>query len=302
MGDVMLDTYIDVVNDHRDDPSSQMGVFHEVRRTNALGGAANVAANLKAMGAEVCLVGLVGNDPASEIITTLMAERGIRNSVISATGRLGRATIQKTRIEGDETFGAVRIDSPPRGITTRREGEVMAEELKDAARNWADGILLSDYGDDVLCAEVMQQLVTLKIVRPDLPIHLDPHVKTKPGITSGPIDCITPNTEEAEELELYQPSRLECVVTTRGPLGADFGDLNVPTDAVPEPKVCGAGDVFAAALLLGRLVSSDWSDVIQIANAAGRAAVLHERTSVVSANGIHDQLPIVVDAEACDVY
>jgi D-beta-D-heptose 7-phosphate kinase/D-beta-D-heptose 1-phosphate adenosyltransferase len=303
VGDIILDTYLEVINNHRDDPAGKMAVYNEVSETPYLGGAANVAANLAAMGAKVCLVGLVGNDRESEIVTRLMDRWRIRNSVISAPGLSDVVTTTKTRVESfDSDFGAVRIDRVSEGKVSLGCATIMARELGNT-HGWADGVLFSDYGHGAIGCPMMRRLMDMKVLSGDLTMHLDPHRSTPSFVLNNVFDCVTPNTEEFELLDT-SGLRDDCsIVVTGGPLGADIvNGESSPTTPVEDPMVCGAGDVFAAALLLGRLAGGDWHDSLKIANAAGRAAVLQPRTSIVNATQILNQLSYVENPKPCDVY
>jgi bifunctional ADP-heptose synthase (sugar kinase/adenylyltransferase) len=257
------------------------------------GGAANVAANLKAMGARVNLIALAGHDEAGAYIAGLT---DVGEGLVLTEGR---RTTTKTRYSSACRIDEVDIDP------NWEESQAMAANIDEIA-NWADGVLVSDYGLGVTGS----MPVCTRIGMLNVPVHLDPHRVLAPALFNRNVTCATPNTEEAlviasqvggDWAKLLNPG---CVnVTTRGPAGAvihqpgDYEGETVATKPVDHPDVCGAGDVFAAALLLSRLGGALWADAVTIANAAGRAAVLKPFTSVVNQADVLAQIPHVLKAE-----
>ncbi len=301
IGDVVLDVFMRVRDQHRTDPSQNFPILQEEGRIEQPGGAANAALNLQAMGADVQLVGIVGNDSEGDRLTRMLGDMAQLVRCVSS----GRVTTCKTRVAGvhfhDDVNLGIRLDSRANHGITRSEGDALSFAVV-ALDDWAEGILLSDYGHGTICYPVAGLVEEL-----DVKVHLDPHRKFPEALEGMVLHCMTPNTEEA--LLMWKQNNTDLnslagtVVVTGGETGArvhlpvdGFNGFHVPNDPVHNPRVCGAGDAFAAALLLSRMAGADWLQAVTLANAAGRAAVQMAFTSVVPADAVREQLPAVLNA------
>ena len=286
VGDVMLDRYVtgDVT---RISPEAPIPVVAARRSEERLGGAGNVGANLRAMEAEVDLVGLVGEDQAGRDLRALLESVGIDTAgiVIDAT----RPTIRKTRlISGVQQM--MRVDwEDPRPVT----GQARAAALANVARllERADAVVLSDYGKGLLTAEVLRAAIDGARARA-IPVLVDPK-----GADFGRYrgaTLVTPNRKEAElalgrELpeqedaaagarELIEVAGLDAAVITLGSRGILWrtraGDEgHDPAQARAVFDVTGAGDTVVAHLALYLAGGLDLPLAVGLANHAAGIVV-----------------------------
>ena len=115
------------------------------KETVKLGGAANVAANIRALGAEVTLCGIWGQDEARTQMETILSERGIAASGMVETP--GRPTPPSRRASSPHSQQVVRTDREDSGPVGEDITSRLLEALKAAGP--MDGYILSDYGKGV---------------------------------------------------------------------------------------------------------------------------------------------------------
>lgn len=268
LGDAMLDRYL-WGNVSRISPEAPVPVVEVESETFRLGGAANVAHNVAALGALPLLVGLVGTDPTAAMLRDELESRGI-----DARGLVpdpGRPTSTKTRIVARHQQ-VVRADRESRDEvdpgTERR--------LLDFCRERLDGLgvcVISDYGKGVITRGLLEELLP-ELGRAGVPVCVDP--KETHFFDYRGVSVITPNLLEAgaafgrtlrteQLLDEAGPAllaRLGCraVLVTRGEKGMSLfqeGEprLDLPTVAREVFDVTGAGDtvvsVYAVALAAG---------------------------------------------------
>jgi len=301
VGDVMLDRTTRVKPVGQSAEQGDAMVYRTLSTIEVPGGAGNAAMNLAAMGAKPTLVAATGlNDEGGRKLNYLLAKGGVIPKLV---GDATACTTIKHRVEGE------------RGMLFRLDQD-MAEvhglngiQLADAIRSQLHGtnyhgLLLSDYTKGVFSTPQVREVLSQ---------HHVPHSVLDPrrGLLarSVPVDAVTPNIKETmsiggfHRLRFFLIPDLEVVVETRGLEGARIYHHNtltatdVGTVPVAGASVCGAGDTFAAALLLGRMAGGDWLHSTLVANAAARAAVLNPGTYAVTAQDIRSQLEAVCAAQ-----
>ncbi len=288
LGDIMLDEYLfGEVN--RISPEAPVPVVRVLKERTVLGGAANVAANLRAIGAEPMVMGVLQNDHAGQRLLSLLARLDI--AVDGLVFDASRPTIIKTRIIGQQQQ-MLRIDREEPG-TLSVDVERGLEGSLDDVLETADALIVSDYAKGVISAPVMDRVRTLCAKR-NIPWIVDPkpsHRELYRGAT-----LLTPNAKELAELtgmpskaddEMSQAARhlqdsldLQGLLVTRSERGmallSSSGQREpwmIPTEAREVFDVSGAGDtviaVFAAAVATG----ADWREAAMLANAAAGIVV-----------------------------
>ena len=169
IGDVMLDKYV-WGHVRRTSPEAQVPVVEVEREAYHLGGAANVASNILALGAEPLLVGLVGpNDSASRELTELMESKGLQT-----TGLLedpDRQTTVKTRIIAHQQH-VVRADREDRDPAEKEIAIRLCEFVQGVLEN-TDAVILQDYNKGVLSSEVLERLLPI-LLDSGVPVTVDP--------------------------------------------------------------------------------------------------------------------------------
>jgi rfaE bifunctional protein kinase chain/domain len=156
LGDVMMDRYLwGEVN--RISPEAPVPVVEVREETLLLGGAANVAMNIRKLGDQPYLIGVIGNDLKSETFNILLGDNGIRpDSIIIDTNRL---TTVKTRIIANNQQ-VVRADHESNHeIGPEIEKQIFAMikvRIKDAK-----GLIISDYGKGVITKSLLKKVISL---------------------------------------------------------------------------------------------------------------------------------------------
>jgi rfaE bifunctional protein kinase chain/domain len=156
IGDLMIDHYI-WGSATRLSPEAPVPIVNVKNETTTLGGAANVAQNLAALGARVTLSGLIGDDVFGNRLIEILVGEGISADAVLKDNQ--RPTTVKTRIVAG-SHQLVRVD---REITDHvlRELEDQLVSKLDAAINDADIVLFSDYGKGLFSKDLTQRLIRL---------------------------------------------------------------------------------------------------------------------------------------------
>jgi rfaE bifunctional protein kinase chain/domain len=287
VGDVMLDRYwFGQVG--RISPEAPVPVVLVERSEERPGGAANVARNAAALGAEVELLSVIGEDEAGECLSRLVNAAGIR-------ARLHRdatvPTTVKLRVIGRQQQ-LLRID-----FETLPSHEVLAAKLQDFQRSVAqnDIVIFSDYAKGAL-AHVDRMIRLAR--RLGKPVLVDPKggdYRRYRGATA-----LTPNRPEFREVagawkteaELTAKAErlravlgLEALLITRSEEGMTLfrkgSVLNVPAEAREVYDVSGAGDTVIATLGVKLAAGATWREAVKAANLAAGIVVGKLGTAVV---------------------
>lgn len=172
IGDAMLDRYL-IGDTERISPEAPVPVVTVTERRTALGGAANVAANVAALGGVGRLVGVTGTDRDGEALREAMKRSSLEDRWLLAVGH--RPTTSKTRVvaRGQQV---VRIDEEQESgldpTTLRRVTELATEALADA-----DALLLEDYDKGVLVPALIQAAMQIARSR-KIPTVVDPKFRS----------------------------------------------------------------------------------------------------------------------------
>jgi len=282
LGDVMLDEFVwgDVT---RISPEAPVPVVDVRRESIHLGGAANVLANLIALGARGTVVGVVGNDDAGKRLRDGLHELGTRAGDHLIVDEERPSTI-KTRIIAHSQL-VVRADRESRAPVTAKVEEKIVSSLKEALRD-ADAFVVSDYDKGVVTPGILREILPLAYER--VPVLIDP--KMRNFNSYRPATLVTPNHHEALRMSdsedhsddgshhaakvIREKLGCDAVLITRGDrgmmlLGSDGQPVYVETAAREVYDVTGAGDTVIAALA-GALATG--ADMIEAATLANHAA------------------------------
>lgn len=313
LGDLMLDEYL-FGEVSRISPEAPVPIVRVQREKAVLGGAANVAANLKALGAEPLLMGTLQKDPAGDRLTDLLQRLGI--GVQHLVFDPGRPTIIKTRVIGQQQQ-MLRIDREEPGPPGPKVLDDLRHRLA-AVLPAARALVVSDYAKGAISAPVMD-VVREQCAFHRLPWIVDPKPAHKALYRGATL--MTPNTKETSELtglaaksdpEVAEAGRrlreelgLQGLLITRSEKGmalfapAGAGDAEhaapwmIPTEAREVFDVSGAGDTVIAAFCAAIASGADWRDAAMLANAAASVVVGKIGTATATAAEIlahyHDQ-------------
>jgi rfaE bifunctional protein kinase chain/domain len=189
VGDAMVDKFI-VGRVTRISPEAPVPVVafdHDMYR---MGGAANVASNVVALGGHVTLVAVTGRDEAAATLTEACREAGIAPSFI---GDPGRPTTTKTRVVTDRNQQVARIDyESDVEVIGEIEDRVIAEIRKHASR--CSAIIVSDYMKGCITRQVMQTAVSVG-AECGAPVLVDPKIPHLDYYNGATI--VTPNHHDA---------------------------------------------------------------------------------------------------------
>ena len=281
LGDVMLDEFVwgDVT---RISPEAPVPVVDVRRESVHLGGAANVLANLVALGAKGTVVGVVGNDQAGQRLRIDLSELGTQDRYL-ITDETRPSTI-KTRIIAHSQL-VVRADRESRVPVTAKIEERIVSCLKEALEQ-ADAFVVSDYDKGVVTRGILREILPIAYER--VPVLIDP--KLRNFNFYSPATLVTPNHFEAlrmSDLEdhsddgSHQAARVireklgcDAVLITRGDRGMmllkrDHEPVYVETAAREVYDVTGAGDTVIATLA-GALAAG--ATMVEAASLANHAA------------------------------
>ncbi len=286
VGDLILDRYADGKTG-RVSPEAPVLVFEFDSERYLLGGACNVAANLRNLGAETSVLGVIGDDEAGRTLRTLLHDDGIDTSCL-VTDRT-RPTTRKTRYVA-KTAQVLRVDEESKApIAGDAEKELLAL-LSQRPFPW-QSILLSDYGKGVLTPKVIRAAVDAAKSAGGI-VVVDPKGKDY-SIYRG-VDLLTPNREEAEAAtgisikgtpELHKAAEklraltgIKTATITLGKDGIFFENEDgthriLPTEARQVFDVTGAGDTVVAVLTFCRTCGVSLPDSLALANIAASITV-----------------------------
>lgn len=301
VGDVMLDEYI-FGKATRISPEAPVMVVRQQKTNYMPGGAANVALNLIALGAEVSMVGVLGDDPGGATLEETLRVKGITTT--GMISEASRATTRKTRVLADHAHQVLRIDhedeSPVSGATEQR--------LLDAAMGQLTGaqvLVMSDYlkgaVTDRLCRELIGQANRLGI-----PVIANPKPRSLGQFAGATVVSLNRleasdavgawkglKTEDALKAatDLRDRTQVKGILITLGEDGMAFqGEEGVlaPAPRVEVYDTAGAGDTVIATVALGVSVAGFAEDVFHLAT--------HTAASVVRRVGV--ATPSAADLQA----
>jgi D-beta-D-heptose 7-phosphate kinase/D-beta-D-heptose 1-phosphate adenosyltransferase len=286
VGDLILDRYADG-KATRVSPEAPVLVFEAGAERYLLGGACNVAANLRELGASAAVLGVVGDDEGGRQLRQLLADAGIDTQALVTDHT--RPTTRKTRYVA-KTLQVLRVDEESRAPVAGAAEQAMLAVLEQRPFPWRS-VLLSDYGKGVLTPRVVQAAIAAARSQGGV-VVVDPKGKDY-AIYRG-VDLLTPNREEAEAAtgvairttdDMHAAAgRLRAITGTRNAvitLGKDGiyfetedGSHRIlPTEARAVFDVTGAGDTVVAMLTYCRTCGVGLEDSLRLANHAAGITV-----------------------------
>lgn len=288
IGDLMLDEYV-FGRATRISPEAPVMVVRHQRTSRVPGGAANVARNIVALGAEVKTIGVAGCDEAGNLLESSFLEYGFSGVLLLRDN--GRSTTRKTRVLADHTHQVLRID---------HEDDVpVSEEIQEKIIAGAeraivdcDVVVLSDYLKGVLVTPVCQEIIAVSRSK-GVPLVVNPKPRSLDQYRGASL--ISLNRSEASEAlgrydglsdhgaldaaaHLRERTDSDAVLITLGEGGmAASGPEPVFVEA---PKVevydtAGAGDTVVATVALGLAAAGFGREVFSLAARTAASVVSH---------------------------
>lgn len=293
VGDLMVDEYIFGTVD-RISPEAPVPIVDVKEVRYKLGGAANVAANLSALGAVPSVVGVIGADQKAGMLKQMLKEIGAETKWVVTDGT--RPTTVKTRIiAGSQQL--LRVDWESRDYLVGSVKEEVLEIIEWHSKSY-DAVIISDYGKGVIVPELFS--ITKELKKLGKIINLDPKDRNFPIYKD--LTTMTPNKketlqavgispetdEQAKEagLKLIEKFSLDFATITRSEKGIsvvakDFV-RHIPASAKQVYDVTGAGDTVISVLTLALASGAHPVDAAKLANAAGGVVVGKLGTAVVT--------------------
>ncbi len=288
VGDVMLDRYwFGAVE--RISPEAPVPVVRVKQEQDRLGGAANVALNIKSLGGQVTLLSMIGIDDGARRLRQLLKEHGV-NAVLGEDASL--QTIVKLRVIG-RNQQLLRID-----FEQKPDHEVLTQMLADFERELPrhDVVLFSDYGKGGL-AHITRMIELARAA--GKPVLVDP--KGSDYARYAGASVITPNRSELMQVvgswqdeaelehraqQLRQQLGLQALLLTRSEEGMSLYEADrvshVKAQVREVADVTGAGDTVIATLALMQACGLPLQQAMEIANRAGGLVVAKFGTSTLS--------------------
>jgi rfaE bifunctional protein kinase chain/domain len=286
LGDLMLDHFV-IGRVDRISPEAPVPVVQFDHESYRLGGAANVAHNVAALGGRVEIAGLVGNDAEGARLVGELREAGIGTGGVLSDS--SRCTTRKLRVVTTRNQQVARVDyecDTPAAAALEAE---LVKKVREAATH-ADVVLISDYQKGAVTEATAQAAIAGARGRgvPSLVDPKVPHIDYYAGAS-----LITPNHHEAEAVTLMrirtaeearaaaqrfrERAKCDAVLITRGEHGmwllSQDGEFDLPAEAREVSDVTGAGDTVIATMALGLSARASLADAARLANRAAGLAV-----------------------------
>ncbi|MAF12587.1 D-glycero-beta-D-manno-heptose-7-phosphate kinase [Candidatus Poribacteria bacterium] len=317
LGDVILDSYLrgQATRISAEAPVPIIDVESEEYR---LGGAANVAANITALGASCDLIGAVGDDEAGKTFRKLLAHAGISDD--SLVTDPSRPTSHKTRVLA-RNQQVLRLDRESRAPIDEGARALALERLSGLIST-ADAVIIEDY-DKGLLDEALIVAARDEAKARGIPVVVDP--KLENFWHYGGVTCVTPNVYEAgaavkrpiatgDDLrrvgaELVQELDLDHLLITRGAdgvalferAGSGLTVTHVPAAGREVYDVTGAGDTAVAVYTLGLAAGMSPRNAARLANYAGGLVVGHLGCVSVDRDELSEAIRLHADADLAHV-
>jgi len=289
IGDIMLDRYWHGVTS-RISPEAPVPVVHVKQQHECPGGAGNVAFNIRALGGEVTVIGVTGQDEAANTITNQLTKKGIHCAFIQLSGV---STVTKLRVMSRHQQ-LIRLDFEDGFIDL--DHQAIQIQMESCLQN-IDAVVLSDYGKGTLADP---QTLIRSARNAHKPIFIDPKgndFNKYQGATA-----ITPNLSEFEavvgsclnQTQLVEKSQnlrkqlgLEALLITRSQDGmtlirAEQPPLHLPAHSHEVFDVTGAGDTVISVLATAIAAGQDWESATALANLAAGLVVTKLGTTTIT--------------------
>ena len=295
VGDVMLDHYIQA-DVERTSPEAPVAVASVRSEDYILGGAANVAANLRAMGAKALVAGIAGRDPGADRLCSLLEKKGIGSRLLFR--EKARPTTLKTRIlsRGQQIIRIDREEKIPPASNLHRK---LLKSIYAVSRN-ISGVIISDYAKGVCAPDFLRSLLAF-MRRRNIPVLCDP--KGMDFSRYRGVDVLTPNIKETQEasgmtitdelslkkaaLKILRITSARALIVTRGRDGVSLfvpgkPHVHIPAHAREVYDVTGAGDTFISHFALALFSGCSFPQAAEMGNFASAISVAKLGVAVVT--------------------
>ena len=284
IGDVMIDRYLRG-SVSRISPEAPVPVVNLEGEDLRLGGAANVALNIRAMGATPILCSVVGDDEEGHIFRKLLPEYGLINQYILQSPQ--RRSTVKTRVMAGAQH-LLRLDQEDTHDLSETETLHLMQVVHEVLETKEIHVILfQDYNKGVLSSKVIREVI-LESLKRDIPTAVDPkfnnfwaykHITLfKPNLKEiraqapMPVQATLNSLQEATAYIHSQLGNQHTLITLseKGLFLETAGKGTIiPTQPRAVADVCGAGDTVIGIVALGLGLRMDLNEVALLANLAG---------------------------------
>ena len=295
IGDVMIDSYLRG-NVNRVSPEAPVPIVSLQKEEDRLGGAANVAINLVAMGASAIICSVIGKDKSGDKMLELLEENSISSGGLIFSS--SRQTTVKTRIIGNNQH-LLRVDSEQTNDINSLEEDELIAKVHSILESNIDAIIFEDYNKGVLTERVISEIIELANSKGVL-TTVDP--KSKNFFAYKNVSLFKPNLKELKEgvgmnFSFSENDQFENAVNkleskldntisfvTLSEHGVFIKDKNeqhyIPAHIRNIADVSGAGDTVISLATLCLTAGLPIREIAEIANLAG--GLVCEKSGVVS--------------------
>ncbi|MBN2236474.1 MAG: hypothetical protein JW729_02880 [Bacteroidales bacterium] len=288
VGDVMIDAYL-WGKVERISPEAPVPIVQVNKRANRLGGAANVALNIKALGAEPILCSVIGNDKQADIFQELLDAEAI--SKIGIIRSEERTTTTKFRVIGNNAQ-MLRVDEEIQDSLSNADLQKLLLQIDAILKTEKiDIVIFQDYDKGVISKELFDE--TKKLLNGKIPIAVDP--KRKNFFHFKGVQLFKPNLKELQEAtnshfdkkdfeklnsevqKLQKQMEAQFLFTTLSELGVfisekigiEYDHVQVPAHLRSITDVSGAGDTVISVASLCLALNTDKKTLAELSNLAG---------------------------------
>ncbi len=285
IGDVMVDSYLWGRVD-RISPEAPVPVVHVTSRSSRLGGAANVALNIKALGARPIVASVIGDDDNGARLERLFSEQELPTGGLVRSKE--RMTTVKTRVISGHQH-VVRVDEEQEDdLGNEDAAELIAWVDRLIAQHRPDALIFEDYNKGVLTHHVITAIIE-KARTSGIPIAVDP--KKRNFFSYEKVDLFKPNLKELREglkmdveagdlesirnavMELERRLGNKASMITLSEHGiymrAGGSEHVIPAHVRKIADVSGAGDTVIAVAAIALALGKDPLQIAELANLAG---------------------------------
>jgi rfaE bifunctional protein kinase chain/domain len=297
IGDVMIDAYL-IGYVERISPEAPVPVVAVERKEYRLGGAANVALNLVALGAKPILCSVIGEDLDGNDLLGLLENAGVSSSGIIRSKE--RQTTTKTRVMA-QNHQMIRIDNEQTDVISEYDSYVFSQRIINDLLPAADVVLFEDYDKGVISQGLIEQIV-LHAHKHKIKVVVDP--KKRNFINYKGVDLFKPNLKELRDgfkkdadpndpaafemavSDLMKVMELKNIMVTMSERGVMISDgikfEYIPAHIRKIADVSGAGDTVISVASLCLAVGLSNREIAALSNLAG--GLVCEEVGVVPIN------------------
>ena len=285
IGDVMIDSYLWGRVD-RISPEAPVPVVQITKKENRLGGAANVALNIAALGAKPIICAVAGDDANGDVLINLLENGSMHTGGIVHSGN--RPTTVKTRVISSQQH-IVRVDEESLKPLNEEEETLFVQRIKELIQNEKPGVIIfEDYNKGVLTPHVIDEVIALAKAQ-NIPTAVDP--KKDNFFAYKGVTLFKPNLKElieglkididkkdraslesaVEKLEEILSNQISLITLSElGVYVKGNGQSNyIPAHIRNISDVSGAGDTVISVAALCLALKLDNQNLAALANLAG---------------------------------